>query len=582
MLHTNSNRQFISLKMKFMILFMALITIPILISGSFTYIKYSSNVERNAENYTLNLVEQIRINMDQYMKEVERLTLAPYYDSGVLAILKLHSDLYQKGVYLNVEEQQKMGLFISSLSFDRPEIESILMFANDGSLFNNSEISVMNNWIPEKENWMSKVLLEEGAFTILPPHTVYYYSSGPKQVVSLTRLIREPFSHKPLGIIKVDLSADGFEKIFSPEGKGNNINLYIYDKEGTRVYSDRIAPELNLSDPQYLSASTDSTYTGLQFWGQIPLSELEKEARELTRFTIMITVISLIVAYLLSILSSNSLVKPIRHLQSKMALVRKGFFKEQAVVRTYDEIGQLTEVFNTMVGEIDRLVREVYETKLREREAELSALQSQMNPHFLYNTLESINMMAIQSNDLNISNVVTNLGNLLRYTVDMRQTLVYLRDEMQFVESYLQIQELRSSDRLRTEIYIDPSLLTALVPKLILQPLIENVIEHGMGGDPVTIRLRARMEGEDLILSVEDDGVGMDEPTVKLVEERMYSLREEHPQKQEYGLKSHGFALRNVHHRIRLLYGESYGISIDKKVCRGVTFQIRLPFQWEE
>ncbi|WP_165452462.1 cache domain-containing sensor histidine kinase [Paenibacillus thalictri] len=578
------NRFFLSLRMKFMILFMALITIPFMISGAFTYTKYASNVEQSTKNSTLQIVDQIRINLDRYVKEIERLTLAPLYDPNVLAILKNHSQLYQKGAYLTAEEQFKMNLFISSMSFDRSEIESILIFTNDGSLFGNADTNVTNYWLEENKKWMEQVDNDDGGLTILPPHAVSYYMAGPKTVISLSRLIREPYTHSKIGFIKVDLKVDGFENIFSSVNFGNNSKLYIYDRNGIPLYPQSAAAGPDINDPRFLSASAKSKYTGMQIWGQIPLEELRKEAKDITGYTLMISLISLAVAFLLAIVSSDRLVKPIRHLQSKMELVKKGFLKERAVVVHNDEIGQLSEVFNRMMSEIDRLVREVYETKLRERDAEISALQSQMNPHFLYNTLESINMMAVQINHLELSGVVSSLGKLLRYTVDKRQTKVYLRDELRFVEAYLQIQKLRSGDSMRAELFIDPSLHIVLVPKLLLQPLVENVIEHGMGSEPVTIRIRAAAENDDLIMTVEDDGVGMDDPALERLLLRLSAPEEttSAARNTAFGQRNGGYALRNVHQRLQLLYGKPYGIRIQHNDHKGMTVLIRLPFEWEE
>lgn len=574
--------QFISYRMKFMLYFSLLITIPMLFVGLLLYDKYSANAERQAEQYTYQLADQIRLNLDRYVKEIERLTMTPFYDPEVLDILQTHSDPHQKGIYLTTEEERKMNLFISSMVFERSEIESILIFTNDGSVFSNFSVNVMNYWVKEKEDWMSRVSAYDGGLAVLSPHTVHYYTTGPKQVVSLSRLIREPFTHKIFGVIKVDLSVSGFEKIFSPSIFGNNSKLYIYNRDGERVYpfEPDTAPDWN--DPNYVDGSVTSEYTGLRVIAQVPLEELQQDARALTDYTLFIAGIAMALALLLAMIASSRLVKPIRHLQSKMALVQKGFFKEQAEVMTHDEVGQLTEGFNKMVREIDRLIREVYETRLREREAELSALQSQMNPHFLYNTLESVNMMAVRHKAPDISIVVSNLGKLLRYTVDNRQMTARLRDEIQFVESYLHILAMRNGDRLRIEIYVDASLQNALVPKLILQPLVENAIEHGMrhGGSEIKIRLRAKLAGDDLLLFVEDDGEGMDERTVCLVERRMFAPREE--EKAGFGQKRRGFALRNVHQRIRLLYGEPYGIAIVRESAEGASFQIRMPFRWEE
>jgi two-component system sensor histidine kinase YesM len=291
-------------------------------------------------------------------------------------------------------------------------------------------------------------------------------------------------------------------------------------------------------------------------------------------------------AYAAAVILSNRLVKPIAHLQTKMRQVRRGLFQERAVVTTNDEIGQLTEGFNSMIGEIDRLVKEVYETRLREREAELSALQSQIHPHFLYNTLETMNMLALQGNGPELSNIVTSLGKLLRYTVDKQERLVHVFDEVKFAQAYLQIQAMRLGDKLQAAIHIDSSYDYCLVPKLILQPLIENVIEHAMGSGTVHMTLTASVEDDDLILSIKDDGNGISGERLKRLEEQLQAGSESRSlieaQQGGFGTIKKGFALRNVHLRVRLHYGEPYGLFVDHKANCGAAFHIRLPIQWGE
>ena len=251
---------------------------------------------------------------------------------------------------------------------------------------------------------------------------------------------------------------------------------------------------------------------------------------------------------------------------------------------THDEIGQLAQGFNSMVGEIDRLVKEVYETRLREREAELSALQSQINPHFLYNTLESINMMALKHDHYEISDVVASLGKLLRYTVDMRENLVYLKEEIRFIEAYLRIQSLRYGDRLAFKLEIDPALEFYLIPKLILQPLVENAIEHGVGQSAGTVLISAIGRENSLILIVADSGAGMAVEARSKVKEQIYAVSEITTVrvKTNFGEKKKGFALRNVHQRIRLMYGEPYGLFINEESTTGNSFVIKLPIRVEE
>ncbi len=575
--------KYLPLRTKFILLFCLMITIPFLVIGTITYRKYSDNVERNTMELTNDIVSQINISLDRYVKEIERLTLTPLYDESVMAILKNHSGPGMEELYLTTEETTKMNLFISSLVFDRSEIESVLIFTNDGSIFSNLDQSVRKNWEVRSSDWMDPVKEQDGGLTILPRHPARYYTVPDKEVVSIARVIREPYSNKTLGIVKVDLTNRGFESMLSSVSV-NGSRMYITDRNGELIYANESARGGEMNRTGYIQAHAVSDYTGMEVTALIPRDALREDAREISRFTLIISMIGLLFAYMVAVFSSNRLVRPIAHLHGKMRQVQRGLFNERANVTTHDEIGQLTEGFNTMIGEIERLVREVYETRLRERDAELSALQSQIHPHFLYNTLEMMNMLALQGNRTQLSDIVTNLGRLLRYTVDRQEQKVFLQDEVRFVEAYLQIQGMRLGDRLRTEIRVDASYDRCQVPKLILQPLVENVIEHALGEGAVSLLLAARVEGDDLILTVSDDGPGMTRERMMLLERTWHaqhpSRRDEEEGQSSFGTIKKGFALRNVHQRIRLLYGEPYGLTLDRSVECGASFEIRLPIYW--
>lgn len=627
------------LRAKFMILFCLLITVPFFVIGVITYQKYSAGVERNTSELTYQLVDQMNVSLNRYVKEIERLTLMPMYDESIMRILKNHRDPVSKSPYLTSDETSKMNLFISSLAFDRSEIKSIAIYTNDGSIFSNLDQSVNTRWQGSPGfAWMDDVKEKDGGLVILPPHESDYYVV-PKTVISIARVIREPYTNKTLGMIKVDLTPLGFESILSSASLAGNGRIAITDREGRLIFAssdpgteeERIADaetygtdavgtqgaeaaasrqavasangempgaetdaERNTSGAQaahdryqgdtLISASTESDYTGLRVTAMMSLRELRKEARELSQFTLIVSVIALAAACALAILSAGKLVKPIAHLHAKMRQVKRGQFQERAVVSSNDEIGQLTEGFNAMIGEIDRLVKEVYETRLRERESELSALQSQIHPHFLYNTLEMMNMLALQGNGAQLSVIATSLGKLLRYTVDKKERQVFLQDELRFVESYLHIQALRLGDALRTSVRVDSSYDRCIVPKLMLQPLVENVIEHAMGASPVQLRISARVDGDDLIVSVQDDGIGMSTERKARLEREMNEPEQarvvDGKLQGSFGRVQKGFALRNVHQRIRLLHGEPYGITIDRSVRQGVGLDIRLPIEW--
>ncbi|MBW4084159.1 histidine kinase [Paenibacillus sp. S150] len=573
---------YVPLRTKFIILFCLLITIPFLVIGTISYKKYTAGVERSTVELSYQVVNQININLEHYIKELDRLTLMPLYDEDVMHILQSHSGSGSAGAYLTTDETLKMNLFISSLAFDRGEIESILVFTNDGGIFSNLDQSVRKRWDRSMAEWMGAIEQEDGGLAILPPHKAAYYAEAKQGIVSVARVIREPYTNAMLGIVKVDLTPRGFGSIVSTVRLSGSGLLQITGKDGVVLYAG--TEGLPDSRESYITASAQSSYTGLKVTSLIPRTQLREDARELTNSTLIVSIVALMAAYAAAILLSNRLIKPIAHLQSKMRQVKRGLFLERATVTTSDEIGQLTEGFNTMIGEIDRLVKEVYETRLKEREAELLSLQSQIHPHFLYNTLEMVNMLALQGSIRELSGVVTSLGKLLRYTVGRQDPMVYVLDEVKFVEAYLKIQGMRLGDKLQAVIHIDSSFDYCLVPKLILQPLIENVIEHAMGPDVLHLALTASVDGDDLVLSVRDDGLGISDGRMKELEGQLYKSKSRSVAETDqggFGRIQKGFALHNVHQRLRLLYGEPYGLRINNSAERGVTVSLRLPMNWE-
>ncbi|MEK8128319.1 sensor histidine kinase [Paenibacillus filicis] len=578
---------FISLRNKFIILFALLITIPFIISGLITYYQYSSNVEEDSRRYTRQIIEQVNINLDQYMRDMDRITMAPYYNQNVMSILRKHP--WQSAPsFVTSDEYSKMNLMISSLTFDRSEIRGVLIFARDRNLFSNLETTVDRYWNALHSPWMAQVEQGNGSIVVVPPHDANYYLDGHEQVISIARVIREISTNDYLGIVKVDLTEQGFKSLLDSTNNNSKSQIYISDRKGEVIYPiDQGDPNHSLStqvinnEAEQISVTVYSEFTGMQVTGLIPKSEVTAGARELVRSTVIVSVISMLVAYLLAIVASSRLVKPIRHLQKKMKKVQKGDFGERAEITSHDEIGHLTGGFNIMVAEIERLIKEVYESKLREKEAELSALESQINPHFIYNTLESINMMALESNQHQLSSVVVSLGRLLRFTVNKEERFVFLKDELMFVESYIQILSYRLGGQLQMELDVDLGHEDYLVPKLILQPLIENVIEHALDEDSVTVRITTAIEEDQFLIIVSDDGKGMNEERMEQVEAHMYKESKEHGARDGFGFKKKGFALRNVHWRIRLLFGPEYGLFLDRTHEKGTHFVVKIPLQWK-
>ncbi|MBH0333219.1 histidine kinase [Brevibacillus brevis] len=594
-----------TLRTKILTLFLCLIAIPLSLQGIITYNKFSISTEIRTADYTGQIVGQINHNLERNIREMKRLSLMPLYDPEVLSILKEIQTNTSATSFLSMEKREKMTLYISSLSYSRPEVKGIQIIAGNGMIFSNLDPSVMKSkGDMAEEGWYSRVIKEQGGAVIIPQHRPsYYLDASGEHYVSVARLLREPYTKVPLGIMKIDMKMDMFDQIlsdmpFTKDGsliivnEGNELFYEKRESEGSPGYrtllqeTDGInrgddANQMMIQGQRYLFVDHQSRETGLVVISLIPLDILLAESNSLRSFTMLIAAMFLLVAGGLAIYFSYSLSKPLVQLKEKMLQVKRGNFHERVPVDSQDEIGKLSEQFNQMVEEINRLVNEVYLSSLREREAELAALQSQINPHFIYNTLESINMMAIRSGNYDVSDMVSSLGKLMRYTVAQEDGHVPLTQELMSLESYVRIQRIRLGERLQVYMDVEESLSDQRIPKLLLQPLLENAIAHGIehqeqGG---TIWLTGLCQEGVMQISVRDNGKGMSEQTLSRL---LASLRTPVQQYEMTENAHNGTALRNISHRLTLLFGDEYGLTIVSGPDQGTEITMKIPLDFQK
>lgn len=581
-----------TLRFKLMVLFCLLIMTPFIITGAITFRHYMESSESKARDYYTQLTSQISTNFDNYSNDIYKLLMVYFSDKTVIETTNKHSGTSNNYPFIFSSEASSLYSILSTIVYDRPEIKGIFVFCNDGAVFSNtSRNGEFNKQL--SDHWISYRPENDDNMLLIPPHEVNYYNAGKENVFSLMRTVRSSYDGQFVGMIKVDIKPEAFEQMVfsndSASGTGTSIiitdnqeNVYYPTNLWGKKYSD-IEINSKENEDEYLKITHTSDHTGVKIVGLFRRSELVKDAKSLAGYIALISVISLMAAMVIAIIASNRLISPIRHLMQKMNQVCEGKLWIKADIKTRDELGLLSNGFNTMVEKIRNLIyevgilsREMYEIKIRKRDAELSALQSQLNPHFLYNTLELLNMMALENNQFDICIVSTNLGRLLRYTVSKDQKLVCLKEEIKFVDSYLKIYSIRLGDRLETKISVDSALLDCLVPKLIIQPLVENSIKHGLCEDKGRLSVNAEVSNGAIIIQVSDDGIGMNEQKLEKVKKRIYE-EDSKSLSEEFEQKSSGYALRNVHRRIKLLYGEEYGLIITSFLNKGTTFSIKIP-----
>lgn len=308
----------------------------------------------------------------------------------------------------------------------------------------------------------------------------------------------------------------------------------------------------------------------------VPKYSMQMQAYDIAYMPILLLVGMLAGLLPLLVIISNIFTKPLRQVSEAIRKFAKGDFNQQVEVSTSDEIGEVAICFNKMVGDIEKLINENYVITLKEKESELAALQSQINPHFLYNTLDSLYWQATEAGDDDIAESVYALSQLFKLVLSKGQGVITVGQEIELVARYLQIQKMRFSKRLNYNISVDENINKAKIPKLIIQPFVENAIVHGFENvsKPCELNLSGKREGEFLHFEIEDTGIGMSKDQVQ----EIWKQETDKYAKQRIGR----YAIKNIKERLELKYGDNFKLEINSKIGVGTTVILILPYEGEE
>lgn len=314
-------------------------------------------------------------------------------------------------------------------------------------------------------------------------------------------------------------------------------------------------------------------FEGWTYWSIIPFNKMFSKITAVKYSLVFVFMLMFIILISLGFNFLRRITNPILELAGTMQKVQNGDFN---IVNSLnpskiyeDEVGILYRNFKTMIQRIDELIQENYSKQLLIKETEFKALQSQINPHFLYNTLESINWLAIINKQKQISSMVEALGNLMRNSINFKEDIITVEEELEIVNSYLTIQKYRFDDRLEFQMGVPSHFMKCRIPKLILQPLLENSFKHAVETSVYTsvIKLEAYQEEDKLFIRVEDNGPGIDPLILEKVKEGKVKP------------KGTGIGLNNIDNRIKLFNGEEYGLRIENLLGKGTAITVVLPFQ---
>lgn len=331
--------------------------------------------------------------------------------------------------------------------------------------------------------------------------------------------------------------------------------------------SDKVNPHAVIAPndkKNYLVIEEDLPQKNWKIVAQVPLNIIEQEAKRVRTVLIVICIICVVLFTYTGYVISRSFSKRIQKLVGVLNAFREGELHKRIAYRGKGEFPQIANALNAMGEDIEALINKVYLTQLQKKEAELEMLQSQINPHFLYNTLSSINQLAKFGETEKLQNMVVQLAQFYRLTLNSGRILIPIALEIEQANAYLDIQKVKYGQRMEVNFDVDTSIWPYETIKLILQPFIENVLKHAWSGDRIHIRIVVKKEGDTILYRIIDDGLGMKQGRI----EEIFDPRDNNHT---------GCGIRNIDQRVKLHYGSEYGVSIFSKVGIGTSVQIRIP-----
>lgn len=592
-------RHFISITSKLMVIFLCIIIIPVTVMSVNSYLSSQRLLERKYTDLLLDITRQSNIQISEYLKEIEKITLVSSYGMNRYSSL-VYQEEYPIQDYLrysNDENENVVYRVLMNYILMKDRLFSIYIYNLNGGrdMFIHSTEPIDYSYRPLEEPWFQAFLASDDKVRILDTRIDRQIRNKDKYAVLHARKVFDMSNGKLLGVMVASIDISFIDLFTNRLQKSLRSNFTIVDQNNRIIYhaDQRLIGRafheiMPFRDEEGVTKAFGIDYLVVRNpfenlpWTSYlytPLSEISSEGKILKQNLFILAGLVLVFASFTSIFLSNVITRPIKKLMRNITRVEKGLFDNLPVVDSNDEIGQLSQRFNQMSSELKRLVSRIQQEEEEKALAEIRALQSQINPHFLYNTLGSVKWIASMQKADKIVEITEALISMLRYTAKHERPMVTLREELDNIRNYIVIQNVRYYNRIQLQIHVEDGLLENLMPKLILQPIVENAIFHGLAEteEEGIITVRAYRYEDGMRIEIQDNGVGIDESTGEWLHRELQEVEK---------TQAAGIGLPNVQRRIRLYFGERYGIRFYSTPGEGSTFVISLPDireeTWEE
>lgn len=562
------------------------ITLVVLLAASFLqFMSASEIVTEQTVKQSAGVINELSVNLDHYFDMVEN--SFEYIANSSIVQEELESD----------KPYKSDGSELYSYYSRAGQIRRLLLqgytsiYINDIQLYGyNGANHLLSNdrGINEESSEISCAMAENSNGRCV------YYNAVDENLIYMAKQIKDVLTMEPLGILRASIKISYLKKMTLTAQESLSAHIFLLDQDNNillesagenmdlkdQKWVDQINGNsgklwLNLDGKAYNLVYQTSSETGLTVVGMIPTSFLQKTARELEKTTVMLIGISILLCILLANIMARGITRPIEKTSNAMKKFAKGDFSVRLPEGRADEIGAMNLVFNQTIEKVEKLLKQIVEMEMVNKDIEFQALQAQINPHFLYNVLDTINWMARKKGEENICRMVTAISNLMRASISNKRSMVRVKEELKYIEDYLFIQETRYGDKFTSYIEVDEELNELEIPKMVIQTLVENAVVHGVENATwdCFLYISGEIQDDMAVFKVKDDGVGISAEKL----EALLKMEEEPEHKAE---RTHtNLGIYAVQKRLEYVYHGKAKMTITSEKEKGTLVVLEIPLK---
>ena len=586
----------ISLKTKLMVIAILFIFYPVVIIGYIGYRNYADTMTDKAISDMRSSAAELTSLISDRMTKLSLYAVQIFYDNKIYEANRRLSN-----GSLDYETVNDFNAYLQSNLYLKSEIDEILVrFVTDGRVFQvNKSMGSNTDSYTKMDDLYKQALKHHGK-----PVWFVAFKDGRADDLYITKIIYDINDIKrEIGLLVFKVNEQYLKEVLNNYMTNTRQNVSLYGSDGREVYTympfeinygtplNELAGTENGTGAREIKAGNDTIYLlhetimpdNWKLIMAISSNILLKDVRNIARLILILCAATLPICLLLVNFLYSDIIKPINLLVKRMHQVEKGEIGITIENRREDEFGYMNKTFNRMSLEIKNLINTVYKKQIATKDAEIKALQAQINPHFLYNTLDSINWKAKINGVDEISEMVAALSSIIEANLNRNnEKFITLEREIEYINNYYLLLKKRYGKKINLELEVGEDTLKCVIPKLIIQPIVENAVYHGleMKVGSGTIHLRTGVKGDRMWIEVLDDGIGIDENTLSRLSKNLADAVTDAASgmdEEDVSVVRSSIGIINVHKRIRLLYGEDYGLHITSRVAEGTRVVISLP-----